>query len=516
MIFLTGAQTRQVEEAAFKLGFSHLRLMENAGSAAARIIREHVDIAEKRVSVICGRGNNGGDGLVVARKFFEARASVNIILAGGLPKTPDATEMYTRAVSLGIPVIDFENDPQRATLVIQYADILVDAILGIGTAGVLNGGYAELVRFINRVPAKTFALDMPSGANPDTGEVEGECVRADVTVSFNTLKPGQMMYPAAHFCGELVTASIGLPEEALRAVESQLVSIDEGDVRPHISKHSKDIHKGCLGRALLICGSLGMAGAAELSARAAVRCGAGLVEVACPKSIYVPLASRLAEPIFDPLPETEEGTLLASAFETLRPRLTGAGACLIGCGLRKSIHTAELVYKVLEHADCPVVIDADGINSICGNIHILKSASAPVILTPHPGEMARLLNTDAEEVQASRLHCARDFAKAYKVILILKGANTVIALPSGKAFINRTGNPGMAKGGSGDVLAGMLASFLAQGLAPETAAVTAVYLHGLAGDKAAALHSEHAMTPGDIIAALPAIFLAWEAKSAEG
>jgi len=309
-----------------------------------------------------------------------------------------------------------------------------------------------------------------------------------------------------------VVADIGMPPEVMEAIPTRLHALDEDMIRRSLKPRARDAHKGDFGRALLFCGSRGMAGAAALAAKAALRCGVGLAELAVPESIYPVLASSLHEPIFTLLPETGEGTAAFGAFLLLKKALVRADALLMGCGLGRGVHLTRLIEKLLEAAECPVVLDADGINAIAGDINILKKAKAPVILTPHPGEMGRLLGISAGEVQESRLECARDFAVRFGVTLILKGANTIIASPDQTVFMNMTGNAGMAAGGSGDVLAGMVASFLAQGFLPQDAAFCATYLHGLAGDRCAGRLSQRAMLPSDLIEALPQAILSLEGK----
>lgn len=286
-----------------------------------------------------------------------------------------------------------------------------------------------------------------------------------------------------------------------------MIEIDFFDVKKNFSSRKKDSHKGDYGRLLCICGSKGMAGAAVLSASAAMRCGIGIVNMAVPKSIYNIVAAQLSEPIFTLLNENESGTISFSNMHELTVNLQKSTACLIGCGLGNNDDTKKIVYEIISKNKIPTVIDADGINAVSENIDVLKTAKSEIILTPHPGEMARLLGTSIETVQSNRTEIAKDFALQYKVILVLKGYETIVALPTGELFINRLGNPGMATAGSGDVLAGMISAFLAQGMSAKESAKCGVFLHALAGDRCAEKLSQISMISSDIIKELPSLFL---------
>lgn len=506
MRIFTSEQTRQAEENAVALGMNWLRLMENAGAAASRVIREKFSVKHKNVAIVCGRGNNGGDGYVVARKLNESGAKVAVIQSDGAPGTPTAFEMYRRITDIGIPVIDYRSNRERAEQIIKSSDIVIDSIFGIGFYGEVTGDTKKIIEIINGTYAKVVSLDVPSGADCDTGAVKGVCVKADLTISFTVYKPCHVMHPACEYCGEVVAVSIGMPNEAVESIATSLQSIERNDIIPNLLVKKRNTHKGDFGTALLVCGSVGMSGAAGIAAKSAIRTGVGLVKAVIPKSIYCPLASSLYEPIFCVAPETDSGTLSEEGLDMILSEAESATAILIGCGLGKSKDIIEIVKWLITKADRPIVLDADGINAICGCIDIIKQAKAPLILTPHPGEMARLLNTTSDKVQASRLKTAREFASEYGVYLVLKGSGTIVALPDGRAYVNLTGNHGMSSAGSGDMLAGMMVSLLAQGLSPDKAAVTAVYLHGHAGDRTAAKLSKRAMSASDMIDELPLLF----------
>ncbi len=504
MIVLNSAEIRRLEEKSAQLGMKHIRLMENAGTAAARILRQEYEVQGKRVAVLCGRGNNGGDGFVLARRLHQEGAQVTVILLMGSPTTADAAEMLLRATSLGISAVDYFAAASSKNA-LRGADILVDALFGTGFHGGIHGELAEAIEFCNGLEKPIFSLDLPSGAECDTARVEGACFRATHTVSFHTLKPVHVMFPAAEYCGQVTVTEVGVPKEAMDSVQSRVQTVELQEVIQSLPDRPVDSNKGTFGRAMSVCGKKGMAGAAVLAARAAGCCGVGLTEVCSPESLYPVLAPLLIEPIHTPLKENSLGMISEGAVSQLEQSLSRATACLVGCGLGVHADTVAVVSYLLNQNKVPLVVDADGINCLARNIHEWRAAG-PVVLTPHPGEMARLLGCGVEDVQKNRLEWASSFAQEHNVTLVLKGAATLVACADGRMYVNPTGNHGMAKGGCGDLLAGMILSFLAQGMSPEDAAKAAVYLHGLAGDRAAERWSARAMQPSQMLEMLCEIF----------
>lgn len=501
MKVLSCQQMRELERVSVEQGQTYLGLMEQAGTQAARVIRENGSI-EKAV-IFCGKGNNGGDGFVIARCLEEWGSHVTVVLMEGNPTTPDASHMF--ALMKGVEILPFQDKAVLSRL--AQADVAVDAIYGIGFRGSIREAFIPLVEAINQSQAQVFAIDLPSGAQGDSGKIEGSCIRADITITFTSLKPAHVLYPSADFCGRVETVPVGIPERLLEESPCVMKEIDRDQVADILPEREASSHKGTYGTLLSVCGSRGMAGAAVMSGRAALRSGVGLLKLAIPQSIYPILAGALTEPVFTLLYENRQGTLSRQCKADLLSALSGASACLIGCGLGCNVDTQQLVQALLAETKIPIVLDADGINAVCSHIDSIKTAKAPVILTPHPGEMARLLRITTAQVQANRYASAQQFAVDFQAVVVLKGANTLVALPDGRVFVNRTGNPGMARGGSGDVLAGMIGAFLAQGIAPEKAAMCGVYLHGLAGDRCAAKLSQMGMLPTDMIQELPALFL---------
>lgn len=510
MKVLTARGMRLLEAAAVEEGLDYRRLMENAGSAAARRIRTLDGLTGRTAVVLCGSGNNGGDGFVVARKLAEESFAVTAVLLCGQPKSAQAREMYSRMEGLGVSVLNLETEPYMVASAVREAQLVVDAVYGIGFHGDLPDYMRPLFRQVNAAEAITIAIDVPSGMDCDTGLCDPDTLVADRTITFTAMKPGLLSAKSSAVCGTVEVVGIGIDERLIDQFTSDQSIIDWDMVAHCFQPRPADSHKGTYGHLLSVCGSYGMAGAAILAARAALRCGAGLVTAAMPASVYPLAAGSVPEALFLPLPETGDGLLAMAAREKLRERLARCTAVLVGCGLGCGGQVPAVVEDILRHASCPVVLDADGINCVAQHIDIRKTTQVPLVLTPHPGEMARLLGCSIEQVQDNRLETARRFAEEQQVILVLKGSKTVVAAPGQTLLVNTTGNPGMATGGSGDVLAGMIASFIAQGMEPYRAAMCGVHLHGLAGDAAAHRLSQHAMLPSDLLEELGGLFLRLE------
>ncbi len=507
MKVLNCAQSKALEKSAVEAGTGYLQLMENAGASAVRFLSKKFSLAQKHVVVLCGKGNNGGDGYVAARCLSELGALVVAVLVEGLPATDISQIMYSRMSSASVKALNYDDETDSILPVLTTADYIIDAIYGTGFHGAVSQKLSPLFNAVKQTTAVLVSLDMPSGASCDSGAVEGNCIRADYTITFSTFKYGHFVQPAQNFCGQVVVVPIGIDAKLIAGQDSVLTVTEPDEVKAMLNPRNPESNKGDYGRLLCVCGSEGMAGAAVMSARAAIRCGAGIVNVALPRSIYGIVASHAVEPVFTLLDLDKNGELEPTSNAALLTALSKASACLIGCGLGKSEAATAMLFGMLANARIPLIIDADGINILAENINRLKTVSVPVVLTPHPGEMARLMKTTVQDIQSHRLEYAKRFAMEYNVILVLKGAGTVIAEPNGMLQLNMTGNAGMAKGGSGDVLAGMVASFIAQGIEPAKAAAGAVYFHGAAGDRCAKEFSQCAMLPTDIIDMLPKLFL---------
>jgi NAD(P)H-hydrate epimerase len=490
---------RQVEAEAAKYGMSAHRLMENAGRAAAAFIRRTFEPQGLNCMIFCGVGNNGGDGLVVARKLIESGANVLVALVGGKPRSEEARAMYETVGMMGMPVLFFEQDYERTLGVLEKADIVVDAIYGTGFRGELDTWAERACVAINGAIAAVVSLDIPTGVECDTGRVADGAVNADFTVAFDSKKPAHVLPSSKPSCGEVEVADIGIPGEARKSVDGLVGDISTASVIKSLPKRAENSHKGSYGKLLVVAGSGRYRGAAALAVSAALRCGAGLVTLASVRPVIDAASAKLYECVYAELPNNDKDIILAErSIPLLREGLGDATAALFGCGVGLGQEAEKLLKFLVREARCPLVIDADGINALAANINILEEASAPVILTPHPGEMARLTGKTVAEIEQGRAECALTFAQEHDAHVVLKGPETVIASPQGMFLVNRTGNAGLAKAGSGDVLAGMIAAFAAQGLTPMAAAAAGVNLHGLAADEAAAELSQYAMLPSDL------------------
>ncbi len=468
------------ENAVHNGAFSFLELMKIAGDSAYKIICENVEVNDKKIAVVCGNGNNGGDGFVIAGNLKNKGADVTLITPLGEPITDSARYYYS--LLSGVKITDAIDD--------DY-DIIIDALFGIGLNRPLDSNIVKIIKKINSQNAYRVAIDIPSGIESDSGKILGECVNADLTVTFIALKPCFMLPPATNFTGKVVVADIGV-----KPIDYTYKTIEA----PNLPERKKNSHKGVFGTATLFCGSFGMAGAAILSSRACLRSGVGIARCIIPEGIYKILTCAVPEAVCVIEKQTLKGTFKGNI--NLQKALEKTTAVLIGCGIGNNKQTAKLVKKLIKNTKIPTVIDADGINALVSNINVLKKTNAPIILTPHPAEMARLCGISVPEVEKDRVNVASCFAMEYNCIVALKGANTIIATPNGQVYFNLCGNNGLATGGSGDVLAGITVSYLAQGLEPLKAIKAAVYIHSATADKLASIKGERSLLPSDIIEAL--------------
>lgn len=517
MRVLTTAQMRDADRRAIDdIGLSAAVLMENAGrQVAAAMESSFPDLATSRVAVLCGRGNNGGDGLVVARVLHERGIDVIVYVLGAASdlKGPSATNLAA-ARAIGIDVIEINDAPawELQSSDVVSSDIIVDAVFGTGFHGRIEGLVETVVADVNGCAKPVVSIDLPSGQSADTHMVAGPVVRATLTVTLGAPKIPLVLPPAEHFAGNLIIADIGIPRGVINELDGPwLELLTKEGMRALIEPRASDSHKGDYGRVLVVAGSRGKTGAAYLSAISALRSGAGLVTVATPASCADVIASLGPEYMTEGCDETSEGTI---AFEALDRILDfDADVIAIGPGLGRHPSTSALVQGIVERAGVPLVLDADALNAFAGDPdRLVARDGVEIVITPHPGEMARLCGLSIEDVQAQRLDVARDFAATHRLHVVLKGHRTIIATPEARAFVNLTGNPGMATGGTGDVLTGMIAGWFGQLLDAEAAARLAVYLHGLAGDLAEADEGEVAMTATDIVARLGDAVLELTAK----
>jgi ADP-dependent NAD(P)H-hydrate dehydratase / NAD(P)H-hydrate epimerase len=488
-------------------GISSLILMENAGAGAVREMERHFPaLYRSRVAVVCGKGNNGGDGLVVARHLANRGATVQAILLAKKDELKgDAAINLGIAQKAGIPLAEVvtARDLQGRRETLATSDAIVDAILGTGLTGPARGIAAEAIQTLNKLGRPLIALDLPSGLGSDDGRVHEPCIRAQLTLTFALPKRSLLLYPAAQCAGEVRVVDIGIPRVLLTDPKLPVNLIEEPEVRTALPPRDPDAHKGTYGHVLVLAGSPGKTGAAALSSLGALRSGAGLVTLALPEGLHDLMEVKLTEVMTVGLPETEEGTVAFEARDALVGLMEGKRVLALGPGLSTHPETARLVAALVQSAKIPLVIDADGVTALARQPEILSRASVPVILTPHPGELSQLLMVPKEEVIEKRIPIAQKVTSTYNVYLVLKGAHTLIAEPSGAVHVNPTGNPGMATGGVGDVLTGLIAGLLSQRLTPALAAVVGVYLHGLAGDFACRQVGPEAMIATDLLEKLP-------------
>lgn len=500
----TAAEMRALDARAIaELGIPGPRLMEAAGAGAARLIAARfAPIRGRRVLILCGKGNNGGDGFVVARHLRARGARVTVLLAG---RRADVKGDAARALGGWRGRLGEIASPERittATSALNEAEVVVDALLGTGLEGPARGLMAALIEAINESGKPVVTLDLPSGINADRPEMAGPAVRAALTATFAGLKPALLLHPGAACAGEVRVIPIGIPEpEVGRGIATFL--LEEADIRPNFPPRRRDAHKGSYGHLLVVAGSVGKTGAAALAGRAALRSGAGLVTIATPASQQPIVAVLGMETMTEPLPETAAQSLSLEGKARILDLAARTDAVALGPGISLDPETQSLVRELVREVPRPMVVDADGLTALAGGLEVLAGAAGPRLLTPHPGEMARMLGVGVAEVQADRIEVVRAFCARHRVWLVLKGAGSIVGAPDGRLFINPTGNPGMATGGSGDVLTGMAGAFLARGLGPLHALQSAVYLHGLAGDLGALRWGEEGLIAGDIIEAIP-------------
>jgi hydroxyethylthiazole kinase-like uncharacterized protein yjeF len=503
MKIVTAAEMREIDRATSeRFGVPSLTLMENAGAAVSRHVVSHYSNAE-RIVVVCGKGNNGGDGFVAARLLHDAGKKVQVILLSNPTDLKgDAATMFGK-LPLTATVVQSPEELNRAG--IPSADLYLDAILGTGFKPPVSGLYAAAIDVMNAAWRPTVAVDIPSGADADAMGVQaGTIARAHSIITFTAPRPAHMF--SALSSGPTVVANIGSPTDAIIS-GLQLNLITPADLAEFVALRPADSNKGSFGHVLVVGGSFGKAGSVAMAGMAALRSGAGLATVATAKSALSTVAGFYPELMTEPLPENDTGTIATGAGVRIEELLKNMTVLAIGPGISRDSHTAGLVRAVATHARVPAVVDADGLNAFEGHTQELNGGGRTLVITPHPGEMARLAACSTAEVQKNRLTVARTFARDHEVIVVLKGHRTLVVEPGGEAWVNTTGNPGMATGGTGDILTGMVAAMVAQHPKKAmTAVCAAVYLHGLAGDVMLDSVGQHSMVATDLLTGLPEAF----------
>jgi NAD(P)H-hydrate epimerase len=489
-------------------GIPGIDLMEHAGKGAAELlVRFFPEVRTGWVAVLAGQGNNGGDGFVIARHLMNWGIKTKVYSLSSRDNfRGDALTNLQSWLNMGGELFEIlsKGNFTRAKKELTTACLIVDAIFGTGLHSEVKGLFKDIISFINSLPQPVMAVDIPSGLDATTGKVLGAAIRANVTTTFGLAKIGQMVEPGIQYVGRLEVVDIGIPR----------IFIEESDIKTHLIEpedlnlsfldpRPAQSHKGDYGHLFVLAGSPGKTGAAAMVCYGALRTGAGLVTLGISASLNPILEAKLTEAMTEPLPDAGSGYLSSDASQQIRRLLKGKTALALGPGISTQPQVQEILLELIPSVSVPLVIDADGITALASQLEILKECKSSVVLTPHPGEMARLVGTTTQKVQDDRIGVAKDFATTYNCIVVLKGNKTIVSTPVGEVYINPTGNPGMASGGTGDVLTGMIGGLLAQGLSPLEAATWGVYLHGLAGDLAVQTVGEISLIAGDIIDYIP-------------
>lgn len=508
MRLVTSEEMKALERTAIEnYGIPGLVLMENAGRHVVEVVRQILgDVRDKTVTIFIGKGNNGGDGLVVARHLLNMGAVVKLLSLANIDEiSGDAAinlEIW-RKMGQKIYSIQHGDGINIVRLILMNTDLIVDAVYGTGFKGKIGEKVGRIFEVLNGSDKPIVAVDVPSGLEADSGRVNGPCIQADHTVTFGLPKLGLLLEPGADYTGNLHIVDISLPAALVEKDGPQRYLTTRELVKEWLPNRRSSAHKGDFGRVLIVAGSRGMTGAASLCGDAALRAGAGLVTVAVPETLHSIMEAKLTEVMTAPLPDSGNGRLVREARQRIISLLEDKDVLAIGPGLSTDPEVVTLVRELLPSVQVPCVLDADALNALAGDVEVFRKVQAPVVVTPHPGEMARLMGAKVREIQQDRLVVAANAAAAWNVVVLLKGARTIVAAPKGAVYINPTGNPGMATAGSGDVLTGAVAALIAQGLEASQAAAAGAYIHGLAGDLAARRKGMMGLVAGDIVAALP-------------
>ncbi|MDO4581937.1 MAG: NAD(P)H-hydrate dehydratase [Bacillota bacterium] len=506
MRLVTAEEMRAADQAAINdFGIPSIVLMENAGRAVVDKAEQLLDgVRGKKIAIFCGGGNNGGDGLVAARHLFNRGAEVRLYyLTDPEIFRGDALVNYQILQKMGVSGLWLTEGSRLnvAKMALFSADLAIDAIFGTGLNDDVRDIAASVIAMLNESDVPVISCDIPSGLSSSTGQPLGDAVKATATVTFALPKLGLVMPAAAPYVGELKVADISMPPQIEETLDSRRELIDIDFCRRWLKPRAREAYKGDFGHVLLVAGSATMPGAAILAGRGALKMGAGKLTAALPPDCRVSFTTRLPEAMLLNVEAAPDGGFSSAGVNMICN--FAASSVLIGPGMGREQTTVDFIRELIPRLDLPLVLDADALFAVCGALRLLRNYQKPLVITPHAGEMAKLLGVSAEDVQANRIEAAEGFARQTDTVVVLKGAGTVIATPEGRIFINDTGNPGMATGGSGDVLAGMVATLLGQGLNAAAAAACAVWLHGHAGDVAAGGVLEAGMVAGDIAEALP-------------
>ena len=508
MKVVTSSEMRQIDTYTIEqIGIPGIILMENAAIRIVQIIANDIgNLVSKNIVVFAGKGNNGGDALAVSRHLYNLGANVLVVLVAEKDLIKEEAKINLNIVkNIGIKfvLVNDESYNKEIEASLYLADVIVDGLLEIGIKGEVNNLLSGIINLINKVGKYVISIDIPSGINGDTGKVCGKCIIASKTAALGLPKIGVLVGEGAKFTGEIEIVDIGIPNHVIQEQDVSVHIITREEIMHVMPIHLPFSHKGDHGKVLVIAGSTGLTGAATLTSRAAIRSGAGLVTLGIPSSLNAIMEAKLTEIMTLPLADDGRGYLSAKCIEHLESWIEKCSVVAIGPGLGCNEEITKVVSWLVEHSTKPLVIDADGINSLSENIDILNKARSPIVLTPHLGEMSKLTNLSIETIHQDKVSIIKEYSEKWNCTIVLKDWRTLVGAPNGKVIINTTGNAGMATGGSGDVLTGIIASFVAQGLSPEWAAISAVYIHGKAGDLSAGEKGQIGMIAGDIVENIP-------------
>jgi NAD(P)H-hydrate epimerase len=508
MLVVTSEEMKKLDQSAIKdYGIPGIVLMENAGLQVVKVVEKVLgDLSGKEIAIFVGKGNNGGDGLVVARHLLNRGASVKVLILADYEEIKGDARVNLeiwRKMGQKVHSLTRGDGLNVIRLILMNVDLVIDAVYGTGFRGTVGEKIGSVIEVLNKSGKSIIAVDVPSGLEADTGMVNGPCIRASHTVTFGLPKVGLIIGAGPEYAGELHVADISIPAAVIEKSGLKRYLLTAGMVRDWLPLRRPAVHKGDFGRVLVVAGSRGMTGAACLAAAAAARAGAGLVTLGVPESLHSLVEVKLTEVMTVPLPDTGRGSFSSTARPEILSLLEKADVLALGPGLSGEPEAFALVRELLPEVPVPCVLDADALNALAGVSDLLKKVPAPVVITPHPGEMSRLLGNDTRKIQENRLRTAGEAAVNWGVTVLLKGYRTVVAAPDGTVYINPTGNPGMATGGSGDVLTGIITALVGQGLDAAQAAAAGAYLHGLAGDLAAGEKGMVGLIAGDILEAFP-------------
>ncbi len=514
MKVVTSQQMREIDRKALEENnLSGLILMENAGLKIFQSLKNiYPDLRLKKIIIFSGSGNNGGDGFVVARHLYNYGVKAKVFLLAPFHKIKgEAGENLNIIEKMGVELIEVETVKlEEIQEAVQKFDLIIDAILGTGLQGRVTGLKAKIIDLVNVAGKEVVAIDVPSGLNADTGKIEGPCIKATHTITLALPKIGLMLFPGASFAGKVTIEDIGIPSCLLKNNKIKTNMVTKEIVKSLLPFRATYSHKGSFGKVLILAGSVGMTGAAYLASEAAIRSGTGIVILGIPRSLNQIMEVKLTEVMTLPLAETKKQSLGEDAEETILKLMKDFSVLGIGPGISRELETQRLVRKIIEKSNIPLVVDADAIYALSKDTNILKKVKVPLVITPHPGEIAKLINKSIDYILDNQLDIAREIAQEFGIMVVLKGARTIVANKEGEAYINIGDNSGMATGGTGDVLTGIICSLIAQGADSFSAAIAGVYIHSLAGDLARDIKGERGMIAGDILSQVPQAFLSLE------